>query len=249
MLKAVVLGEESARLDALVSKLEKSPGSELLVEHLQTAHADLHGGMPEEAAHNLMLAGKQSHRLADKDLGREVRDSVAVLIDKLHSHASSPRLARVSRPEQAATPAPTAAGLDQFFHGTDVTLGVFYPRKHVVAVFRSFDQARRGLDHLQTAGLGAGRAIAVPGAEVVAFLERLQANQTLWATLVAEFSRVLDTEVSLVDSYNWWAHRGAGFLVVYSPAQEDAEAICELLKPDLPLAMHWFTAGYIRHLI
>lgn len=249
MNNAALLGEESAQLDALIARLEKSPGSELLVEHLQTAHAYFHGGMPEEGEHNLMLAGRQAQRLHDKDLRSETRDAISRLLDKLHRTAQTPRLSRLARPDQAAVPSPTARGLEEFFHGTDVTLGVFYPKKHVVAVFRSFEQAKRALDHLQAAGLGSGRAIAVPGAEVVAFLEHLQSNQTLWATLVAEFSRVLDTEASLVDSYNWWAHRGAAFLVVYSPAQEDAEAICELLKPELPLAMHWFTAGYIRHLI
>jgi hypothetical protein len=80
------------------------------------------------------------------------------------------------------------------------------------------------------------------------FLEELRVHRALWENLVAEISRLLDTEAKLVERYADWARSGYGFVVVRSPNSAAAERISEFLDPFDPVAMHWFMSGYIRHL-
>ena len=244
--------DEIERLGALIAKLEKSPDAQLLIEHLQTADAYLQGGMPEECAHNLELAEQASATLRNAGLAAEINEikrGIAAALDKAQANPALRRLARLPRPSGGASLPETAEGLEQFFHGTDVTFGIFYPKKHIVGVFHAFEQAQAGLRALEAAGLREWETIAIPGKEVVRFLERLHANHALWSTLMTDLSRALDTEASLVDSYTRWAQHGAGFVVAYAPSKEDAEEICELLRPSVPVAVDWFMPTYIRRLL
>jgi hypothetical protein len=241
---------DSVHLDALIEKLKTCGGSELLIEHLQTAHAYLHGGMPQECCHNLDLARAA---VAPAHMESEVNAVIDDVLHSLHPSAAPPRR-RHGKPGHAlATEGPpaTAKGLDAFFEGGDVSFGLFYPKKHVVAVFRSFEQAQAGQEALAGAGFRLWETIAVPPEEVLRFLDELRGHHTLWSNLMMEFSRLLDTEAGLVDSYGRWSHGsrekpGAGFLIAYSPTEADAEGIFELLRPLHPFAFHWFMAGYIR---
>lgn len=253
---------DSAHLDALIEKLKTCGGSELLIEHLQTAHAYLHGGMLQECDHNLGLARAAIARAAltreasgalPADLESEVNAVIDDVSQSLHPSAAPPRRHHVKAGHALATEGPpaTAKGLDEFFEGGDVSFGVFYPKKHVVAVFRSFEQAQAGQEALAGAGFRLWETIAVPPEEVLRFLKELRGHHTLWSNLMMEFSRLLDTEAGLVDSYGRWARAsrekpGAGFLIAYSPTEADAEGIFELLRPLRPFAFHWFMAGYIR---
>jgi hypothetical protein len=236
-------------LDALIAKLKSSDESRLVVEHLQTAHAYLHGAMPNECTHNLELARDAADTLPSKPLAAEVKGTIGGLLHDLHPAAPgrAPHHVRTGVPQQESPSAP-AKGLGRLFQGDDVSLGIFYPKKHVVAVFPTFERAEVGLGALSAAGFRMWEAIAVPGVEVARFLEELRLHQSLWSSLMTEFSRLLDTEAALVDRYGEWARQGAGFLVAYSPAQADAEGIAELIKPLDPQALHWFMPGYIQHL-
>jgi len=236
-------------LDALIARLEGRSDSKLLVEHLQTAAAYLRGAMPEECEHNLKLANNRSHALADNNLKDELHHTVAEVIELLHP----PALHRWHKPSTAEAPAPGATGapkrLHSFFHGGDVKFGVFYPTKHVVAVFHSFKEAEAAASALSMAGFQLWEVIAVPGVEVRRFLEELREHHTLWSALMMELSRIIDTEACLVDDYARWARLGAGFLIARSGTVEEAEGIFERVKPLNPMAVHWFMPGYIRHMM
>jgi hypothetical protein len=233
-------------LDVLIAKLKSNGESELLIEHLQTAHAYLHGAMPEEYAHNLELARGASGAMSHKSLANEAKDAIDGLLYGRHPAAPPYWRHRSKSPHQP--PAATAKGLGKFFHGTDSSLGIFYPKRHVVAVFPSFHLAETARDLLSASGFRMWGVIALPGYEVEEFFIELREHHSLWADLMMHFSRLLDTEAGLVDRYGQWARRGAGFVVAYSPTDTQAEGIAELLKPLDPLAMHWFMAGSIRHL-
>ncbi len=237
-------------LDALIARLEGRADSELVVEHLQTAAAYLRGAMPDECEHNLKLANNDSDTLADNELKGELQHTVAEVMELLHPPSSH---RRSHRPKTAEAPAAGAKAspkrLDAFFHGGDVKFGVFYPAKHVVAVFPSLKAAEAAAKALSLAGFELWEVIAVPGIEVRRFLEEIREHHTLWSALMTEFSRIIDTEANLVDDYARWARLGAGFLIARSATVEEAEGIFERVKPLDPLAVHWFMPGYIRHMM
>ena len=237
---------EWAHLDELIAKLKNSGENESLVEHLQTAHAYLYGAMPMECTHNLELAQKDAESLPDHNLQNDVRESIRTVLQTLgpqaHAHvADAPQV-------PGRVKATTAKGLSDFFQGDDTSFGIFYPKKHVVAVFPSFEQAQAGYKDLSGAGFRMWEIVAVPGAEVESFLEGIRLHRALWDELVKEISRFLDTEINLVDHYAEWAHHGYGFLVARCPTSDVAENVAEILQARNPIAMHWFMSGYIRHL-
>jgi hypothetical protein len=232
--------------DALIEKMKQSGDRDydLVREHLETAHAYSLGAMTAECAHNLELAQAASEALSGKPLEHELQESLAALL--FEPHVSAP--ARWRR-GPSSTGIGLGIGLAEFFQRAGVSFGIFYPKQYVVAVFPTFETARAGYRTLGAAGFRIWEIIAVSSEEVKQFLEDLRANRTLWDDLLAQVSRFLDTEVKLVDLYAHWARTGAGFLVAHSPAEVDAARISDLLKPLDPIAMHWFMAGYIRHLL
>ena len=238
---------EAAHLDVLIQKLTSSGEAELLVEHLQTAHAYLHGAMPKECAHNLELARQAAGKLSAKVMQDEVKEIIASLLLTLESPPRT-RHHGFHRPSASHAPSATARGLANFFHGTDVNFGIFYPKKHIVAVFPSFESAQAAHQALSDAGFLIPN-IAVSGKEVLKFLEGIRAHRTLWESLMTEVSRLLGTEANLVDRYAALARDGYGFLVARSPAREAAEKISEFLEPMHPAAITWFMTGSILHLI
>ncbi len=247
MLTSAKIQPQSAHLDALIEKLKSSGEAALLVEHLQTAHAYLLGAMPVECEHNLELARHAAGALSAKSLEDEVNEVVAGLLQALRSSAPASR-PDFERPVTSHASSATAKGLADFFHGADTSFGIFYPKKHTVAVFPSFERAQAGYEVLSSVGFRMWEIIVVRGEEVERFLEEIRFHRALWDELVAEISRLLDTEVNLVEHYAYWARHGHGFLVVRTPDRDAAERVAELLDPLDPVAMHWFMSGYIRHL-
>jgi len=237
---------EWEQLDAVIEKLKKCSEGELLLEHLQTAHAYHHGAMSLECLHNLQLAQGAADAMSHQPLRDEARNAIAALLQALGS--ASVRDPGSHQPPAGNAPPVTSKGVAKFFHGADTCFGIFYPKKHVVAVFPSFDLAQSGYQILASAGFRMWEIIAVPGEEVERFLEDIRMNRTLWDELVKEVSVILDTEANLVDRYGHWARSGYGFLVARSPDSVAAEKVARLLDPLDPIAMHWFMSGYIRHL-
>ena len=239
--------------DALIERMKQSGDGDynLLKEHLETAHAYFLGAMMAECVHNLELAQAASEALPGKPLEHELKETIATLLFDLRPLAPARwrHVPHSDRPLEGPGRPPAENGLAGFFQRAGMTFGIFYPKEYVVAVFPSFEAALAGFHALSMAGFRSWEVIALPGDDVEKFLEELRANRTLWDELLAQISRLLDTEVNLVDRYAHWARTGAGFLVAYSPTEADTEGVSDLLKPLDPVAMHWFMAGYIRHLL
>jgi hypothetical protein len=233
--------------DALIERMKQSGDAQynLVREHLETAHACFLGAMTVESAHNLELARQATNALSGKPLHHELKETIGALLTELHSSAAPTRGGLVPA---SNGPAPAGIALSDFFQREGVSFGLFYPKEHVVAVFSSFETAQAAQSILRGAGFRMWEVTAVPGEEVERFLQDLRAHRSLWDEVVAQISRLLDTEVNLVDRYIHWARTGHGFLIAHSPTESDAEGISNLLNPLDPMAMHWFMAGYIRHL-
>jgi hypothetical protein len=239
--------------DALIEAMKQSgdPDYNLVREHLETAHAYCLGAMDAECTHNLELALRASDSLSGKPLERELKEAIASLLSE-RGAAGPARWRHVSRsvaPASSVEESPSGKKLAEFFRKAGVSFGIFYPKEYVVAVFDTFEAAIAGHRALSSAGFRTWEAIAVSGPEVETFLAELRANRTVWDELVAQTSRLLDTEVNLVDRYIHWARTGAGFLIAHSQTEADAAGISGLLKPLDPVAMHWFMPAYIRHLL
>ena len=234
-------------LESIIARVKEEGGSELLIEHLQTAAAYRHGAMPDECAHNLELARGAADSISSKSLEQDVRHTIEGVLHELHPPAHTHWRHHASF--ESHVPPPTAVGLAEFFQGADLSLGMFYPRKHVIAVFPSFHDAQFAHYLLCSSGFRGWEAIAVPGYQFDEFLSRIRGKQSFWAHFATHISRFLDTEAGRTDRYVKLAQRGASFVAAYSPTQEQAEGIREILSPLHPLAMHWFMAGYIRDLL
>jgi hypothetical protein len=238
--------------DDLIEKMKQSGDCDydLVREHLETAHAYFLGAMTAECTHNLELAQAASEVLPGKLLEPELKEAIATLLVELHPTWAPVGWRHVPKSDPASDGrSPTGNGLAGFFQRAGVSFGIFYPKEHVVAVFPSLEAAQAGYDTLISAGFRIWEVTAVSGEEVEKFLEELREHRSLWDELVAEISRLLDTEVNLIARYAHWARTGAGFLVAYSPTEADAEGVSDLLKPLGPVAMHWFMGGYIRHFL
>jgi hypothetical protein len=82
MLTSAQIQPQSAHMDALIEKLKRTGEGELLIEHLQTAHAYLLGAMPAECEHNLELARDAAREFSarTKLFQDEVNQVVASLV-------------------------------------------------------------------------------------------------------------------------------------------------------------------------
>lgn len=236
---------DSVHLDALIARLKSEGESQLLIEHLQTASAYLQGAMTEECAHNLEMAQQMSSGVHTKSLQGEVKDTISELLKELHPPTAAHWKHRSG---DSGSSSPTADGLREFFHGEESSLGLFYPKHHIVAVFRSFQEADAAREVLRAHGLHSSEVIAAPGFAVDEFLANMRRHRGLWSELALQISRLLDTEAGLVGRYVKWARRGAGFLAAYTPAEEQAEEVTALIRPLKPVTMHWFMPSFIRHL-
>jgi len=240
----------SAHLEGLIHRLRNidDPQRDLLIEHLTTACAYLVGGMPQEYDCNLRLAAEAAATLSDKTLRREVGDAISELLASAHPAKRQ----ETWRHHEDVTHRPSTSvrpNLYSFFHGADHSFGVFYPKKHIVAVLQSYQLAEAARQQLTRAGFADHEVLAVSGGDVAQFLNHLQSDAGLWGELMTAVSRFIDTEACLVDRYAYWAKQGAGFLVVYCPIEAEVTRTAELLQPFEPLAAQWYTASYIRHLV
>ncbi|HEY7338240.1 MAG TPA: hypothetical protein VH639_25355 [Bryobacteraceae bacterium] len=139
--------------------------------------------------------------------------------------------------------------LETLFQKRETRLGVFYPTDYIVASFHSFEAANSAFDALRHAGFKEEDARAVPGSDVLDYLDELKEETGFWGRMMTEFSRVIDTEASFLDYDVQQAKRGAGFLVVRCLSEDDAARIRGLVLPSRPLAMQWYTAGAVQSMV
>jgi hypothetical protein len=225
--------QASAKLSLAIEKLKATGDTDykLLTEHLETACAYFLGAMPLEAALKLKLA---QQCLPGKPLPGELDETIATILEGLSARHKT---------------VPDAREVSAFFQRAGVSFGIFYPTKHVVAVFSSLEAAQAGHQALASAMFRMWETIVITGDEAEQFLEELRAHEPLSTGLMTEISKLPPAEASVVDRYAALAHTGASFLVAYASDEAEAEKVCQILEPLHPDAMHWFMPGYIRHLI
>ena len=139
--------------------------------------------------------------------------------------------------------------LTKLFPERETRLGIFYPTDYIVAVFKSFNDAKSAHDALRHAGFADDETRAVPGSDVLDYFDELSQETGVWGWLMTELSRVIDTEAHFLDADIRAAKRGAGFLVVHCLTEPDSARIRELVAPSRPIAMQWYTAGAVQSLI
>jgi|HubBroStandDraft_1064217.scaffolds.fasta_scaffold92367_2 hypothetical protein len=139
--------------------------------------------------------------------------------------------------------------LAELFQEQETRMGVFYPTGYVVAVFRSLDQAKSAHQIVCRAGFTQADARAVPGSDVLDYFDELSAQTGIWGLVMTEFSKAIDTEASFQEKDIKVAKRGAGFLVIRSETEEEAERIRGILAGSGPLAMQWYGPGAVYSLV
>jgi hypothetical protein len=89
----------------------------------------------------------------------------------------------------APAPPGTTSTLWSFFSTSDTSFGIFYPKQHIVAIFRTFEVAQPAVAGLRTSGFEEDEMLAAPGSEMLKFFTELRLQAGLWADLMASLSR------------------------------------------------------------
>jgi len=139
--------------------------------------------------------------------------------------------------------------LSTLFNGSETWLGVFYPRKHIITTFPSFEIAISAKHALRTIGFRPDEVRAVSGGEMLRFLNELRARTGFLGDLMTEFSRLIGTEALFLDRDIWEARHGAGFLAVRCSTERVADHIREHVRPLHPTAMQWYRTRAVWSLI
>ncbi len=139
--------------------------------------------------------------------------------------------------------------LATLFREPETSLGVFYPKHYVIATFPSFDAAKSANQALMRLGFDETQSRAVSGSDLLDYFDELHAQTGFLGDLMAEFSRLIGTEASFADDYARQAHHGAGFVAAHCSTEDEAQRICDIVRPFEPVAMQWYRAGAIRSLI
>ena len=243
-----------ARVDDLIATLnhKSSEQVDLLVEHLHSARAYGLGAMPNEYAAALQDARDAAGQLKEKELRQRLEGVIDYLLTEM-SHAHPPpgteRRHHMHSRQHAPAPPGARSRLWDFFNGSDISFGVFYPGRHIVAIFPSFEAAKQAEAALRDAGFNEQEILAIPAEEMLQFLEEFRLRTGLWGVLMAVLSRIFGTEEVFVDDDIRRAREGAGFLAIYSPEDGESERIRQLFEPFGPVAIQRYMAWGIQRLI
>ena len=139
--------------------------------------------------------------------------------------------------------------LSTLFKGSETYLGVFYPKKYIIATFPSFEAAMSAKRALLASDVSPDEVRAVSGWEMLHFFGELRVRTGPLGALMTEFSRWIGTEASFVDRDIWEARHGAGFIAVHCSTEREADGIRKALTPMHPAAMQWYRAGGVQSLV
>ena len=128
-------------------------------------------------------------------------------------------------------------------------MGVFYPKRYIIATLPSFDAAISARQALRDTGFRPHEIRAISGGAMLHFFSELRVRTGLLGDLMTEFSRFIGTEASFFDRDVWEARHGAGFLAVHCSTEEEADHIVGLLTPLHPSAMQWYRMGAVWSLV
>ena len=236
----------------MIAALVRSRQADLLMEHLHSARTYLLGAMPEEYLTSLESAKSTLKQVPDSHLRRVLGDALANLLAEMSRHgepeATEPRHHAHSRNHKPA-PMGVASILWKFFDVSDTSLGIFYPKRFIVASFPSLDTAKRAEGILRDGGFAPDEVVAVPGVQMLQFFEELRLRAGLWGGLMEALSLALGTEAAFVAKDAKCAREGAGFLAVYGPWEIESARIRELVAPLGPISMWRYGTGSIETLV
>jgi hypothetical protein len=143
---------------------------------------------------------------------------------------------------------PTFVGRS-LFKGHDTRFGVFYPTNFIIAVFDSYETAKRARDIMLSAGYGEDEVDAVPSDYIIADIEKGTKNATLIKRVEQRLTRHFGSDASLWEDDLKWARQGAGFLAVYCPTEHEAHRVLRLLKPLNPKSMRRYERFVVEDLV
>ena len=135
------------------------------------------------------------------------------------------------------------------FKGSETYLGVFYPKKYIIATFPTFETAVSAKRALRAIGVSPDEVRAVSGWEMLHFFSELRMRSGPLGVLMTGFSRLIGTEASFVDRDVWEARHGAGFVAVHCSTEREADRIRKVLTPMHPAAMQWYRTGGVHSLV
>jgi hypothetical protein len=142
----------------------------------------------------------------------------------------------------------SAGRLSSFFPDADSKFGIFYPQHYLLAVYPNFEAAEQASLRLSATGLGERDVIAVPGADVVQFVEQHMAKHGLWGALMTELSRKIGTEAVYADQDLARAKSGAAFVAAHCPSETDKAKAWSVLEPTHPVVARYYAPGGVEHL-
>ena len=107
-------------------------------------------------------------------------------------------------------------------HNPPESFGVFKPEGHVVASFRSEDEAKRGLEALKQAGFDGPDVVTYRPEQMKAIVEERLATKSF----VSSFG----SEVNLMRVHGEMSDRGFHWVVIRAPENEQTERVTEVLQ-------------------
>ena len=136
--------------------------------------------------------------------------------------------------------------LSTFFKERHTSLGVFYPLHCLVAVFGDAPSAQKVRRNLVNASFDGDEVIAVEGKD---FIEFEKEDTGLGGVLMQEVSRFFGTEQVSTDQNIDFAKQQAALVIVHCPSEERKNKAWAVIKPEGPLAAHYYDQLAVDHLL
>ena len=136
-----------------------------------------------------------------------------------------------------------------FFKDSDTKFGVFYPNNHIVAILASYDIARQAREALLGIGYSDENVLVLTGDEYLKMADEIRNESGLWSKLAAELSRIAGTEELYLDDDLEHAKRGAAFLAVYCPTDEDSGRIRAALEALSPISLRRYSSLAVERMV
>jgi hypothetical protein len=202
--------------------------------------------MPLEYSAALQDARDAAAQTANPVLRESLVDAIDLLLTDTRDDVTLEPSHRNTEKPHGAVPQTAESKLWDFFSMADVSFGVFYPKRHVIATFSSFEAAAAACSALRSAGFDRKEAMAVTADEMLQFLAELKQHSGAWGKVMGEVSRFFGTEEVFVAKDVNNAVLGAGFLAVYCPADEEFERVRRAIAPFEPVAIQRYLASGIQ---
>ena len=135
------------------------------------------------------------------------------------------------------------------FKGHDTRFGIFYPTNFIIAVFDSYETAKRASEIMLSAGYSEDEVDAVPSEYIIADIEKGTKNATLIKRVQQRITRHFGSDATFWADDLKWAQQGAGFLAVYCPTEHEAHRVVRLLASDKPMSMRRYERFVVEDLV